>query len=152
MTRARHATIVVERHLDAAPERVFSAWTVERGHWDVPKAGWVVAELESDLRVDGWHRTRFGPSEDPAFESRGRYLEVREDELLVMAGVLYERGAPTTATMTTIDITPDGDGTQLVVTDQSAYFGGETPDMREAGLSVLVDHLEEHLSTSPRTP
>lgn len=151
MTHARHATIVVERHLDAPPQRVFRAWAVERGHWDVPKAGWVIAELESDLRADGWHRTRFGPAEDPAFESRGRYLEVREDELLVMAGVLYEHGIPATATMTTVDIRPDGAGSHLTLTDQSAYFGGETPAMREAGLSVLVGRLEDHLSAQPGT-
>ncbi len=79
------------------------------------------------------------------------YLEIREGELLVMAGVLYERGIPTTATMTTIDLMPDGDGTHLTLTDQSAYLGGETPDMRKAGLSVLLDRLEDQLSTQPRT-
>lgn len=152
MTRAHHATIVIERHLAAPPERVFRAWTVDRGRWDVPKAEWVVADIENDVRVDGWHRTRFGPAEAPVFESRGRYLVVRENELLIMAGVLYERGNPTTATTTTVDMAPDRDGTHLVLTDQSAYFSGETPDMRESGLSVLVDRLEEQLSNPPETP
>ncbi|MFN3230952.1 MAG: SRPBCC domain-containing protein [Alphaproteobacteria bacterium] len=141
----RHATVVVERDLDAPPERVYGAWAHERGSWDVPNDDWVVAEVENELQPDGRQRTCFGPKGDPMFESSGRYMIVEDGRLLIMAGVMHERGRPVTATMTTVEVIPHSDGTRVIVTDQSAYFEGQTEDMREAGWRKIVERLDAYL-------
>lgn len=143
-----HATIVAERRLKAAPERVFKAWAHERGTWDVPNDEWTMAAFEDDLRVDGKQLSRFGPKDDPAFELRGRYLVIEENRLLIMAGVMHDHGNPVTASMTTIDVKPDGDGTKLIVTEQSAFFGMETADMREAGWRTILDRFEGYMAAA----
>lgn len=50
-----------------------------------------------------------------------------------------------TATLHTVELIPDGEGTKLLLTDQSAFFGGERPADRKAGWGTIVDNLERHL-------
>ena len=50
-----------------------------------------------------------------------------------------------TATLFTVEFHPDGRGTRLVLTDQSAFFGGETESDRETGWGEIVDRLSAYL-------
>lgn len=147
--KVNHATIVVERRLKASPERVFQAWTTERGEWEVPNDDWVLAEHRDDVRVDGEQYSRFGPRGDERLEARGRYLVVERNRLLILAGVMHDKGAPMTATQTTIELLPDGRGTRMILTDQSAFFGWESPDDRRSGWEITARRLEAHLARTP---
>jgi hypothetical protein len=59
---------------------------------------------------------------------------------------MHDKGKPMTTTMCTIEILPDGAGSQLILTDQSAYFGDEKPSDRNAGWNEIADKLEAFLS------
>jgi len=143
----RHATIVVERRLGAPPTRVFAAWanSDERRRWDVPGDDWVVAEHEQDFRVGGRERSRFGPPGDPAYLSDGVFLDIVPDTRIISAGTMHDHDVPVTATLFTVEFYPDGRGTRLVLTDQSAFFGGETESDRKAGWGEIVDRLSTYL-------
>jgi hypothetical protein len=52
--------------------------------------------------------------------------------------------------MCTVELSPQGDGTLLVLTDQSAFFGGETEADRTEGWGEILDHLVAHLDVAPR--
>jgi uncharacterized protein YndB with AHSA1/START domain len=143
----RHATVVVERTLSAPPARVFAAWasSEERRLWDVPGDDWVVAEHEQEFRVGGRERSRFGPAGDPAYLSDGFFLDIVPDTRIVSAGTMHDHDVRVTATLCTVEFLPAGRGTRLILTDQSAFFGGETESDRKAGWGEIVDRLSAHL-------
>lgn len=145
-----HATITVERRFRAPPSRVFSAWAdpAQRKQWDVPGDGWVVVEHQQDFRVGGREASRFGPKEDAQFYSEGTYLEILQDRRIISAGTMHDKNGRTTATLNTVELIPDGEGTRLVLTDQSAFFGGERPAHRKAGWEAIVDGLERYLNAT----
>jgi uncharacterized protein YndB with AHSA1/START domain len=142
-----HATITLERRFRASPARVFSAWAdaTERKRWDVPGEGWVVVQHEQDFRVGGREVSRFGPREDPQYYSEGSYLEILQDRRIISAGTMRDKGGRTTATLNTVELIPEGEGTKLVLTDQSAFFGGERPADRQGGWEQILDRLERYL-------
>lgn len=144
-------TIKSDRFLDASPERVFRAWSdrEERLEWDVPGNDWVIDDFQHDFREDGIETSRFGPEGDPVAESFGRYLIIDPPRRIVNAGVMrsIKSGEVSSATMMTLHLEPEGDGTRLTLIDQSVFLGtGETPEMRSHGwdeiLNKLVNYLE----------
>lgn len=146
--RVRHATIVVERRLKAAPARVFKAWSdpEERRAWDVPGDGWVVSEHAQDFRVGGREHSRFGPAGDPNWMSEGRYLDIVPDRRIVSAGVMHDGREGMTATLCTVEIVPDGTGSHVILTDQSAFYGQEEESDRREGWGEILDKLVAFLA------
>jgi uncharacterized protein YndB with AHSA1/START domain len=148
----RHATVTLERTFRAPPARVFAAWANadERRLWDCPGEGWVVAEHQQEFRPGGRERTRFGPPGDPRYRSEGTFLDIDRDARIISAGTMHDRDATITATMCTVEIYPEGGGTRLFFTDQSAFFGAETEADRRQGWGEILDHLTEYLDGAPR--
>ncbi|HMJ15873.1 MAG TPA: SRPBCC family protein [Polyangiaceae bacterium] len=144
-----HATVTVERRLRAAPARVFSAWAdpEQRKQWDVPSKDWVITLHEQDFRVGGGEVSQFGPKGDAYLRSEGTYLEILQDRRIISAGIMQARGTRMTATLNTVELLPDGDGTKLLLTDQSAFFGDEKPSDRQAGWNEIADKLERFLKS-----
>lgn len=143
----RHATIVVERSFRAPPARAFAAWANadERRRWDVPGDDWVIVEHEQDFRVGGRERSRFGPADDPAYLSEGMFLDIVPNARIIVAGTMHDHARRMSAALCTVEIYPEGSGTRLFLTDQSAFFGQETAADRKSGWSEIVDRLSAHL-------
>src|SRR5262245_34779388 len=143
----RHATIVIQRSLRHAPARVFSAWAnaEERRSWDVPGTDWVIASHEQDFRVGGREHSRFGPKNDPAYVSEGVFLDIVPDARIITAGTMADHDVRITATLCTVELSLEGRGTRLVLTDQSAFFGPESEADRREGWGEILDRLEGYL-------
>lgn len=148
--KVAHATIVVERSFANIPRaEVFAAWAdvEQRKQWDLPGGDdWVVAELAQDFRVGGRERSRFGPASDPRYWSEGEFLDIVTDQRIISAGVMHDGPTPTSATLCTLELIALGTGSKLILTDQSAFFGGERPSDREAGWGKILDRLAKYLS------
>jgi uncharacterized protein YndB with AHSA1/START domain len=145
----QHDTIVAERRLAAPPARVFAAFSdpAERARWDVPGDDWVIESHEQDFRVGGREAQRFGPKGNAHLHSEGRFLEIVPGERYVSAGVMHDNDVPMTATLLTVEVYPDGSGTRLILTDQSAFLGrGERPEDRRQGWNEILDKLEAYLA------
>lgn len=145
-------TITLQRRLPVKPARVFKAWSnrEERMKWDFPGDDWVIADIEQDFREDGIERTRFGPKDNPDIQAFGRYQIIEPDRRIVSAGTMrsLSEGPPSSATLMTLDLVADGEGTLLTLIDQSVYLGrGETAEMRESGWGTILDRLEKHLNS-----
>lgn len=143
--RIQHATIVVERKLSAAPERVFKAFADPQLHrqWHVPGGDWIIADYEHDFRVGGRLFSSFGPPNDPKFWNEGRFLYIEPNTRIVSAGAMHVGTRTTTSTLCTIELFAEDGGTRLVLTDQSAFLAeGETSAGREQGWSQILDRLQ----------
>ena len=143
-----HATVVVERTYDAPPERVFNAWADPKIRilWDVPGEGWETTEFTNDFRIGGRETSRFGRIGDPKFYSDGRILDIVPNARIVSAGTMPEGDRRISTTLCTVELLPAGDGTRLILTDQSAYLdGGDNAADREKGWTVILENLGTHL-------
>jgi uncharacterized protein YndB with AHSA1/START domain len=150
----RHDTVVIERNFRASPVRVFAAWADPNAHglWNVPGDDWGIADYENDFRVGGRERKRFGPKGDPTLSTDGCYLDIVPEARIVSAGTMQEGNTRISATLCTVELLPQGSGTRLILTDQSAFLDGrETPTARKSGWGEILNRLEAQLSREDAT-
>jgi uncharacterized protein YndB with AHSA1/START domain len=141
-----HATFVVERTYAATPPRVFAAWAdpAAKARWfgspDEPGA-----EFELDFRVGGREVSR-GRVEGSTYTFEGLYQDIVPDERIVYSYDMHLDDMRISVSLATVELKPQGEGTQLVFTEQGAYLDGlDTPDRREQGTGSLLDALGEEL-------
>jgi len=143
-TTAVHSTFRLERAYAASPARVFRAFaeTETKRRWFVEGEGWEVFEYTADFRVGGREYSRFSFRGGPAIENEAVYLDIVPDERLIFAYRMAAEGAPMSASLTTIELIPQGNGTLLVQTEQGAYLDGSDDGTdREAGWRGLLERL-----------
>jgi uncharacterized protein YndB with AHSA1/START domain len=87
--KVEHATIVVERHFKASPEKVFAAYQDPEAHdrWNVPGDDWKLAEFHHDFRPGGETISRFGPEGDPHISAR----DITWTSFLIAASLVQAR-------------------------------------------------------------
>jgi len=144
---AQHGTIRLERRYKAAPERVFAAWAepTARTKWDVP-GRWVIAQQSFDFREGGREQKRFGPRDDPRFIADKLYLDIVPDHRIVFSYSMTSDGEPISASLTTVELSPDGERTRLLLTEQVAFLdGNDNTANREEGLASMLDKIGETL-------
>jgi uncharacterized protein YndB with AHSA1/START domain len=139
-----HATFSIERIYGAPPARVFAAWADPGA-----KARWFAgpgSEHQLDFRVGGRETAR-GRREDGtvlAFESL--YRDVVPGERIVYTSVLSSGERVATVSITTVEFSPAGEDTRLVLTEQGTFLdGAEHPAWREQGTAGQLDALAEEL-------
>jgi uncharacterized protein YndB with AHSA1/START domain len=139
-----HTTFTLERVYKASPARVFAAWADPDA-----KSRWFagpVAEHELDFRVGGREVAR-GRGEDGSvltFESV--YHDIVPDQRIVCASVLTFGDTMATVSVTAVELTPEGEGTRLLLTEQGTFLDGhEQPAWRQQGTLDQLTALEAEL-------
>ena len=144
---AQHGTIRLERRYKASPARVFAAWAEPkaRARWDVP-GRWVIAEQTFDFREGGREVKRFGPKGDPRLVADTLYLDIVPQRRIVFSYSMTSRGTPISVSLTTIELSPDGRDTHLLLTEQIVFLdGNDNAVNREEGLASMLDKIGETL-------
>lgn len=101
-------------------ERLDWADAAQRRQWFFTgDADWVIAELQQDFHVGGRELARFGPKGDPQYRHEGYFLDIVPDRRIVTAGSMHNQNGRSSSTLCTIDIQADGDGSKVILTDQS---------------------------------
>lgn len=150
----RHATITDDRYLGVSPGGAFTAWSdsAERRLWDVPGDGWVIAEMDIDFRVGGRERMRFGPPGAEDYIAAGEFLDIVPGARIISAGTMHNGETRVSSTLFTAEFYPEGTGTRLLLTDQTAYYyGAEEPRDRRGGWRKILDRLQHYLEDHPET-
>jgi uncharacterized protein YndB with AHSA1/START domain len=134
-----HATFTLERTYSASPERVFGLWADEAA-----KARWFAGDpsnYELDFHPGGTERN-WGLYEGKTMTWESLYRDIVPDERIVYTSVMSEDDTVATVSLTTVEFTPDGDGTRLVLVEAGAYLDGrELPAWREQGTGDWLDAL-----------
>jgi uncharacterized protein YndB with AHSA1/START domain len=144
MTPTLHATLVFEREIPAPVEQVFAAFAdpVIRAEWGTPSDTAVVIYDAADFREGEQDCFRCGSKADPNIHGMTRYLEIIADQRVVSSETIAMNGKRLCASLTTLELIPEGETTRLKSTTQLASFIGE--DMvkgHEAGNNAALDNL-----------
>ena len=151
---ATHSSFTLERSYPRPPEAVFAAiadpakkrrWFAESDHHDV-------LDYESDFRVGGPERLRYRftgetPVKGMIIANEGRFEDIVPGRRVVTSGSMWLMDACVSASLVTMEIVPEGDGTRLTCTFQGAFFeGSDGPQLREMGWKLILDSLGRFLA------
>lgn len=144
--------LVLERVVDVAPERVWTAWTRPEHlvKWFTPKP-WETVDCKIDLRPGGvFSTTMRGPEGQQVGPSAGCYLEVVEQRRLVFTDALGPDYRPTgTPFMTAyILLEPKGAGTRYTAIAMHADEAAKTRHEEMGffdGWGTALDQLVAHM-------
>lgn len=142
-----HATFVIERTYDAAPARVFAAWSDPAA-----KAAWFGASdtFALDFRVGGREANGGGPEGGPVYTYDALYQDIVPHERIVYTYDMHMDEARISVSLVTVEFTRAGSGTRLVYTEHGAFLDGlDTPQAREEGTRGLLDKLGTTLEGAP---
>lgn len=150
-----HSTFVIERRYPVAPEKVFAAFAdpAKKRRWFAEGKGSALDEFEMDFRVGGSERTRFrfganGPlPEGTPLGNDSSYHDIVPNRRIVLAYTMTVGDKRISTSLATFELLPSGNGTDLVFTEQGAFFeGADGPDIRKDGWQQLLDRLVTELA------
>lgn len=141
-----HGSFTIERSYPQSPAQVFNAFadiSIKR-RWLAEGEGFEVHSYASDFRVDGRETCLFSYRGGPEIINETVFQDIVPDRRIVFVYRMAIGPVPLSASLTTIELIPEGTGTRLVQTEQGAYFGGqELVTGREEGSAGLLVRLGE---------
>ena len=146
-----HSTFTIERTYPQSPARVFHAFadkaTVRR--WRVEGDGFAIAEFSFDFRVGGGEVSRFSYGGGPEIRLDAQFQDIVPDQRIVFSYRMAIGQQAMSASLPTVELTPDDGGTRLTYTEQGAFFDGvDSARGREEGTRGLLEALAVELQRS----
>lgn len=138
--------VVVRRHFDHPPARVFAAWTDASGmaRWLSPRGQAIV---DADVRVGGRFRVRM-IGEGTEIDHTGVYIDVAPPRRLV-----FTWRSPYTGdedSLVTVELEPAGAGTDLTLRHER--LPAEHAAAHAGGWGTILGLLADELARAGRTP
>ncbi len=154
-----HTIFTLRRRLPFAPATVFAAWASPeaKARWFAGGGGWTEKLREMDFRVGGRERV-IGQwavgSNHATSDFQAIYHDIVSNQRIVYSYDMFVGDTKLSVSLATIEFQADGtDATQLVLTEQGAFFDDKDPPMREHGTHFLMDQLTSALhGVSPVGP
>ena len=146
-----HATFVLERTYPASPARVFRAFSdpAAKVLWFKGPDDWN-SKSEMDFRVGGTEWSEGDIPNGPTTRFDATYYDIVQDERIVYCYEMHLDANKISVSVTTVELTPVGSGTKLVLTEQGAYLDGyDDAGAREHGTNDLLDALGASLAQDP---
>ncbi|ESZ08632.1 SRPBCC family protein [Mesorhizobium sp. M1060] len=144
-----HSTFSIERTYPQSPVKVFHAFadreTVQR--WRVEGHGFTVAEFSFDFRVGGAEVSRFSYQGGPEIRLDAQFQDIVPNQRIVFSYRMAIGTQTMSASLTTVELSPSGEGTRLIFTEQGVFFDGvDSAQGREEGTRGLLEALAAELS------
>lgn len=149
-----HSTFVIERRLAAAPERVFAAFANQdqKRRWYAAERNMSLEKFEMDFRAGGRDQACFRFQEGSPFPGipllyDTTYQDIIPNRRIVIAYAVTLGERRISASLATFELLPSDGGTELVFTEQGAFFeGSDGAQMREQGWRKLLENLDAFLA------
>jgi uncharacterized protein YndB with AHSA1/START domain len=139
-----HAIFSLERTYDASPATVYRALSdkAAKARWFEGGEGYVILERDMDVRPGGHEHLRGRWASGTVSTFDAVYYDVVPNERLVYAYEMSLDDRKISVSLATIQLTPAGAGTRLMVTEQGAFLDGyDDAGSRERGTGSLLDQL-----------
>jgi uncharacterized protein YndB with AHSA1/START domain len=146
-----HASFCIERVYDAAPARVFSAWSSAEAkrRWFFCEDSWRVLEHGFDFRVGGRERLSVEPPGGAPHSMDALYHDIVEGQRIVYSYDMYIGAERISVSLVTVALEAKGRSTRLTFTEQGVFLDGlASPAEREEGTRVGLENLATLLARS----
>jgi len=149
-----HSTFVIERSFPVQPEKVFAAFAdpLKKRRWFAEAESSTMTEYALDFRVGGSERARFRFKagqplpEGTVCANDTLYQDIVLNRRIVFAYTMSVGERRISASLSTFELLPAAKGTDLIYTEQAAFFeGADGVQMRTAGWQSLLEHLAAEL-------
>jgi uncharacterized protein YndB with AHSA1/START domain len=136
---AAKPSLTLKRRLNAAPEKVYAAWTDPEKivKWFGPDSG-PVSRAETDVRRGGRYVVEFCTEDGEQHHVSGVYREVVPNEKLQFTWAW--RTMPERESLVTVLVRPDGEGTLLTLIHEQ-FFDEPARERHEHGWNGCLDKL-----------
>ena len=125
---------------------------VKKRRWFAEGEGFEIEEFKMDFRVGGAEHTRFRSKDSPAMKGSActndtTYQDIVPNRRIVLAYTMTLGEKRISASLATFEFLPAQKGTDLIFTEQAAFFeGADGPQLRETGWRQLLEQLAKELS------
>lgn len=140
-----HTVFTIERKLSTTPRHAFRFWSEAalKDQWNSCHPDWTVIEDTFDFRVGGSDRKHWQTKEGEDQTFASYYLDIVSGQRIIYAYEMSFAGVRLSASLVTILLTPSGDKTRLVYTEQVAILdgGADTRQQRVLGTEQGIDRL-----------
>lgn len=149
---AVHGSFTLERQLPAPPATVFHAFTnlEAKSRWFAGGTGQQILARRMEAKPGGREHVhgRWADGTESIFDAV--YFEAIPNRRLVYAYEMHLNGVRISVSLATLELTPEGAGTRLTVTEQGSFLDGyEDKGAREHGTGFLLDRLAHALGGPP---
>ena len=144
-----HSTFVIERSYPTPPAPVFAAFSdpAKKRRWFAEGEGSEIEEFEMDFRVGGSERVRFRLKNSLTCKNDTIYQDIWADRRIVLVYTMTIGDKRISSSQATAEFLPTEKGTDLVFTEQGAFFeGADGPQLREEGWRQLLEQLATELA------
>ena len=141
-----HASLTLTRDYHLPPARVFAAWSsaeAKRQWFGAESDGFQIEEYKLDFRPGGVERCHGRKPGGGTFTNDGVYHYIIENEKFVFSYFMNIDAAPYSASLTSVELKPQGHGTRLTLTEHNAFLMGRDENVsRTEGWSWGLGRLE----------
>jgi len=144
-----HASFTITRRWDATPARVFAAFADEqqKAKWFARGEGLELVSRSFDFRVGGKENASGRWKTGMVSHFDAVYHDIVPDQRIIYSYVMHLDDRKISVSQACIEITPDGEGARLVLTEHGDFLDGyDDAGSREHGTNFLMDALEKSLA------
>ncbi len=149
--RSTHSTFSLERVYDVPPSRVFQAFAdpATKQRWFAGPPEWHQTGHQMEFRPGGTETHEVGLDGGPVHAFEARYYDIVPDERIVFSYEMRLDDVRVSVSLTTIELTPEGESTRLVFTEQGVFLdAADDVEARKEGTVSLLDNLGAELADS----
>jgi uncharacterized protein YndB with AHSA1/START domain len=143
-----HDTFRIDRHLDAAPARVFRAFADRdaKAQWFAGPPAATQEDVTFDFREGGRETMVTVMPDGTRYGFYVTYTDIVPDERIVYTYEMTLNGQRISVSVATVEVWAADGGTDLRVTEHGVYLDGlDEPAMRRQGTEELMKALEAAL-------
>lgn len=144
-----HSTFVIERNYSVLPERVFAAFAdpAKKRRWFAEGDEFVIEHYALNFRVSGREEARFRGKNGFTFTNDTVFQDILPNRHIVFAYTMSMGEKRISSSQVTVEFVPKDKGTNLIFTEQAAFFeGADGPQMRQEGWTLLLGALGKELA------